>query len=396
MLSAILRIVWFQATMGGALEAPAPAPTLSSAPFDGVPSLQWERRLPGAPLSAATHTERAPPVVAGDSVYLGFATASALVEFRRANGEELRRFEAKAPVQSAPVLDEDHVWFADSAGYTWCYNREGGEALWSHFGGAPIASKPLLANGLVLVASVDDVVYALDADSGELEWRYERPADPTRTADLTLFGAPDPVVSEAGEALLGFSDGALVAISVLSGEVLWERRVGEGRYPDIIGTPLVVGREAYVGGYSKPLVSFDLNSRTVRWRVDAGSASQPLLVGDTLYHGGTDGKLRAVHRVNGDVLWTWDSETTGALSRPQLTETGLLVSSSDGSLYLVDPETGEQTWTYDPGYLLDGITAAPVVVGRQVLVVTNAGRLLSLVVPVQHAESKKAWGLFGE
>ena len=90
----------------------------------------------------------------------------------------------------------------------------------------------------------------------------------------------------------------------------------------------------------------------------------------------------------GELVWTWDSETTGALTTPQLTPAGVLVSSSDGGLYLVSGETGETVWTYETDHALDGVTVAPLVVGPQVLAVTNGGNLLALGAP-RHAAGLK-------
>jgi outer membrane protein assembly factor BamB len=274
----------------------------------------------------------------------------------------------------------DNVLFSDSAGYTFRYDRQAESPLWQHYGGAPIATTPTVQGERVFVANVDDLVYALHADTGALLWRYQHPRDPTRDSDLTLYGSPSPTV--VGDLLLvGFADGALVALNLDAGEPQWERRIGEGRYPDLIGTPLVVDGDLYVAGYSSPLVAMDLESLSVRWRLEFGGASAPTVEGDRLYHGGVDGKLRAIDRRTGEVAWTWDSRTTGALTTPQLMEAGIILGSSDGSLYLVDSETGELLWSYDPDFLLNGITVAPSISGRQLLAVTNGGHLLSMVVP---------------
>lgn len=359
---------------------PGPMPELSAldGAFSEAPVDHWRVRLPERHPSGS-HTELSRPTAAGRSIFVGIAAVNALVELDRATGEVVHRYAAMAPVQSEPVVQGGLLTFTDGAGYTWRYDVGAEEPTWSHFGGAPITSAPSVSGTRVYVSSVDDVVYALEATTGELIWRYARPQDPSRSSELSLFGSPSPV--EAGRLVLaGFSDGALVALDAGDGEVNWERRVGEGRYPDLIATPLVVGSDCYVGGYSEPLVSVDLASRNVRWRLDVGSAASPTLVGEVLYHGATDGKLRAIDRQTGATLWTWDSETTGALTQPQALDAGLLVSSSDGSMYIVDSE-GSLVWEYDPGFLLAGITVAPVIVGRQLVAVTNAGWIMSLLSP---------------
>ena len=42
---------------------------------------------------------------------------------------------------------------------------------------------------------------------------------------------------------------------------------------------------------------------------------------------------------------------------------------------------GTLNWSYDAGATLSGITTAPLVMGRQLIAVTNAGRVLSMLAP---------------
>lgn len=360
----------------------------------GAPVLDWSRRLPGPKVTAATHTELVRPAVDGESIFVGSAGDSSLLRLLRSTGEVIVKYPARAPLLAEPVAADGRVWFVDGAGYTFCYAVEGGEPIWSHFGGAPITARPTLTGDTAYVANVDGVVFALDAFSGDVRWRYQRPDDASRQSDLTLFGAPSPVVVE-DELLVGFSDGAILALDITTGRPIWEARVGEGRYPDIIGTPKAAGTDLYVGGYSEPFVALDLRNRTPRWRIDAGTAAEPLVEEELLFHPSTDGKLRAVRRDTGEVLWTFETGDSGALSSPQATAVGVLVSSSDEGIYLVDRATGALLWTYDPGYQLNGVTASITVVGRQILALTNAGNLLSFVAPPAPSDvevvSERAW-----
>ena len=158
----------------------------------------------------------------------------------------------------------------------------------------------------------------------------------------------------------------------------------EGRYPDISANPIARATDVIVGGYTEPLLALDVASRNVRWRLDVGSAAAPTLDptdGRTIYHGGVNGILQSVDAVTGAPGWTWDSETKAALTTPVWTDAGLLVGSTAGGLYLISPGDGTERWRLDTGYLLSGISAEPAIEGRQVVVVTNAGNLVSLVAP---------------
>ena len=368
-------------TLFGLLGAAAPSST-DDAPgsFDAPPVVSWVRPVPGPPPPGAMRSELGRPVFHGDRVYVGSSQVSALLVLDRGSGDELASFPAAAPVQSAAVLGEDRVWFSDAAGYTWCYPLEGGTPYWSHFSGAPILSTPAREGGRLYVANLDNLVYALDEVTGELQWRHAQKLDPSRTVELQLYGVPSPV-TVGGLVLTGHSDGTLVALDAEGGEVVWQRRVGEGRYPDLIAPPLVVDGMAYVTGYSEPMLAVDLDTRNVRWRLDIGGGQRPVVSGDTLYHGGNDGVLRAIDVVTGEILWTWDTGTQGALTEPIVTEAGLLVGSAVGGLYLVDPDKGTELWELEIGSTLVGVTVPPAVDGRQAAVLTNGGHIISLVVP---------------
>ena len=346
------------------------------------PVVVWERRLPGPKFPSASHSERGVPVIHGDRIYIGSAADSALYVLARSDGTLVRRIETGGPVQSAVVVQGDHLWFGDTAGYTWCVDLQG-RTVWKHFSGAPILASPTVSGGRVYVSNVDSLVVALDQATGTLVWRHAQKLDPGRTGELQLYTSPSPLV--VGDLVLtGYSDGTIAALSAGTGEMAWQRRVGEGRYPDISAHPIARATDIIVGGYTEPLLAFDLASRNVRWRLDVGSAAAPTLDptdGRTVYHSGVDGVLQSVDGVTGAAGWSWDSETKASLTSPLWTDAGLLVGSSAGGLYLISPGDGRERWRLDTGYLLSGVSVEPAVEGRQIVIVTNAGNLVSLVAP---------------
>lgn len=348
--------------------------------FAHAPALAWSVRLPGDPLNSASHTERGRPLVLGDAVLVGSAAGEGLYRMDRRDGAVLDVFPASASVESEPVVDGDRVWFADTSGTAWCYRLDG-TLVWSSRGNAPVLTRPTLDGGRLYVTNVDDLVVALDAETGTQVWRYKARRDITRQAELALYAAPSAVV-DGDTVLVGFSSGDLVALGAEGGEERWRMAVGEGRYPDLVATPTVSGGDLFVTAYFEPLVAVDRASQSVRWRADVGAAFPAVVEGGVLFHPGTDGVLRAYSVLTGAERWAWDSGSGAALTEPLVTEAGLLVAASAGALYLVDPESGALEWSWQEPMLLEGITATPVVDGHQVLFVTNAGRLYSMVSPL--------------
>ena len=310
------------------------------------------------------------------------AADDALLIIHREDGRLIRRLPASAPVQSAPVLLDDRLLFSDTSGATWCYPMDGTEPVWTHRGGAPILASPRVAEDVVLVSNLADVIVALDRTTGELKWRHAQQLDPKRASELQLYGAPQPLLM-GSEVIVGFSDGTLAGLDLDSGGLLWQRRIGEGTYPDLIAPPVLAGDRLLLAAYSEPLVSVDPLTRNIQWRLEVGGA-HPATVGHQagrIFHGGVDGILRALATESGAEIWSWDSETGSSLTQPILTDGGLLVASSGGGIYLVSPETGDLIWSWEPGYRLSGFSAALTVEGRRAVAVSNAGYVMSFIVP---------------
>lgn len=350
------------------------------------PTLRWMVQLPGGVMKSAAHTETARAVILEGGILVGSAAGKALYMLDRRNGNIIRTFPAKTSVESEPAVVGDQVLFADTGGTAWCYNLDG-TLVWSFDTKAPVLSRPTVADGRVYVTNVDDLVVALRLEDGSQIWRYQQKPDLTRAGELGLYASPSAVLAR-GELLVGFSDGALVSLAPDSGDVRWLLRVGEGKYPDIVADPAVAAdRIVFASGYFEPTVALDLETRRVRWTADFGAAapSRLLTLGDRLLllHPGTDGALRAFDAATGDPVWTWESLTDGALTAPEETPLGVLVGSTAGTLTLLNPADGTELWHYEPLRVLEGVSTAPAVRGRQVVFVTNAGRLYSLVTPAE-------------
>ncbi len=352
--------------------------------FHAPPAFQWKTRLPGPRMNTSIHSEHTRPVAFGpDGILVGSAAGDGLYLLSRSSGVVLQHYPAGGSVEAAPAVVDDRIYFADVAGNTWCY-RSDGTLKWRHSGNAPVLVRPVVHQGLVFVTNVDDLAIALDAHNGDLNWRYEAREEVNREAELTLYAAPPATIID-DEVLLGFSDGSMVGLEWETGVEKWSKKVGEGRYPDLVAQPIQHGSDVYTSGYYKPLLAVDRESRDVRWRIDEGAAAA-VLVDDTvtpavIYHPGSDGTLRAVNSLTGALRWEWESGNTGALTTPILTDAGLIVASSEGGVYIVDETSGEEVWRFHESYLLQGVSSEPTVMGRQLFFVSNAGNLYAMVVP---------------
>jgi outer membrane protein assembly factor BamB len=321
----------------GAPEA-TPVGMYEDAGFTNAPVEHWRVRLPGGRVNSATHTERATPVVFGDEILVGAAAGNGIYRLSRADGGLRANYPSDASVQSRPLILDQTVVFSDISGDTYAYSRDG-TLRWRHDGRAPILASPLGHEGSVYITDVEDRVVALHAETGALLWQYQQRRDPTRRSGLSLYAAPQ-------------------------------------------GVPLGDQGVLFGSGYFKPFIALDVETSALKWRHEVGSASTPVVTPHgVILHPGTDGVLRAYEILTGDLQWMWDSLSQAALTSPVATDAGLLVGVGDGTLVLIDEATGEETWRYRNDFILQGITAKPVVSGRQAIFVTNAGWVYSLLSP---------------
>ncbi|MHB1457510.1 MAG: outer membrane protein assembly factor BamB family protein [Armatimonadota bacterium] len=99
----------------------------------------------------------------------------------------------------------------------------------------------------------------------------------------------------------------------------------------------------------------------------------PAVYGDTVYTGGTDGRLYAFNRLNGKLLWSY--KTGGEiLCRPAVNESGVYFGSGNCTMYAVDHK-GIHKWSFKtkrPVY------SSPVISGKSLVFGSNDPALYAL------------------
>ena len=99
----------------------------------------------------------------------------------------------------------------------------------------------------------------------------------------------------------------------------------------------------HLGVYDGPAPT--LQNLAWKFKTSGRVISSPIVVGDVVYVGSTDGSLYAVNRADGTQRWKFDSK--GPISSSPAFHNGLVyVLSSDGLVYAVDAATGQSKWTF--------------------------------------------------
>jgi outer membrane protein assembly factor BamB len=103
------------------------------------------------------------------------------------------------------------------------------------------------------------------------------------------------------------------------------------------------GGPEHLGVYASPVPT--LSALVWKFKTGGRVLSSPLVVGDAVYVGSTDGSLYAINRADGTQRWKFD--TRGPVSSSPAYRDGLVyIASVDGNLYAVDAAAGTVRWSF--------------------------------------------------
>ena len=189
---------------------------------------------------------------------------------------------------------------------------------------------------------------SVDLDAAEV-WRVELGAAPSAV-----------IVADEQHLYVSLTDGRLAAISVTTGEIVWERTYDQF----ILISPAVAGDLLYVIAGRRPqpirLIAIEVSSGDVRWETDIGSQAYgaPLVDRGTVYIFG-ESEFMGFAAESGERLWRRGIDTGWSIVdrpfvSPVLSDDYVAVAT-DVRVLVFDRTTGEQTYWWDhasfPEYL---------------------------------------------
>lgn len=234
----------------------------------------------------------------------------------------------------------DGVVYAGQGGNFAALRVKDGSVIWKNeawSGGEGTQSTTTVGEGIALVSSHWNGLFAHDVKDGRLLWKKQDSKIRFRDGSATIYD---------GNIYLASRD-ELFLINPRSGDIL-KSAVQSGMTFEGACAPVVTDRMVYVGTADKGVVAFDRKSfrpvwnfltrpalfYTVPYYQDFQSSveTSPVLIGETLVFGASDGYLYGVNAENGRFLW---KRNLGApiFSSPAVSGDGLWVADFSGNLY---------------------------------------------------------------
>ncbi|MDC7682018.1 PQQ-binding-like beta-propeller repeat protein [Asticcacaulis sp. BYS171W] len=271
-----------------------------------------------------------------------------------------------------------------------------GEVQWTKTVETPLRAAPTVSGKFVVFSDVDNQMIALNQADGAPGWTYQAIVEPAR---ILRTAAPVPYENLI---IAPFSSGELIGLDAASGQPVWTQVLAQStrtnalsEIRDISGRPLIANNMVFAASHSGVFAAMDAKSGQRRWSVPADSTNAPWVAGDVIYLSTVQSELMAANATSGQVYWIADlnkgrKKTTSSFfamgegkkpaklptwTGPVLASGRLIMVNSEGDMVAFDPKTGERKESLklgDPAYV------APIVVGDQLFVVTDKGRLVAI------------------
>ncbi|MCK6370031.1 MAG: outer membrane protein assembly factor BamB [Gammaproteobacteria bacterium] len=313
----------------------------------------------------------------------------------------------------APASDGTRIFAADHDGRVAAFDAARGKRIWRVKTRLPLAGGPGYGNGQVVVGSSDGAVVSLLAENGSEQWRADVGSEVlaapavgrhvyVRTVDgklvalnlsdgtqvwfvqqtmprLSVRGTGSPVV-DRNLVICGFDNGRVAAFDADDGSVVWDvlvtppaGRTEVERMSDMNANVLVLGEEVFAVGYQGRLAALARESGQILWSLEFSSYSGLGADLANLYVSGEDGTLLAVERSTARERWRHDLLRNRDLTAPAAYGSSVVVGDFEGYLHFFEATTG----TLQARVRVDSsrITAPPLVVNDLVYVMSDGGKL---------------------
>ena len=293
-----------------------------------------------------------------------------------------------------PALSGKSAYSTGASGTVAANDLTTGSSLWRLRAANDITTAPGVNEQLLAFGDSHSELLALDLAQGKLQWKLELPNE--------LLAAP--ALSSTVAVAKTINDD-VIGVDLASGKVRWQYPHGT---PGLVlrgsSPPVIVGDKVIVGFSDGKLAALRLGSGEVVWMQTVAEpvgnfpverlvdiAATPVVSGSMIYAGTYQGKLAALHLETGDIEWQQDLSTYSGLC---VSDTRVFASDASGRVHAFDKRTGKSLWQQDK--LQYRLINAPICLSSTVVVGDSKGYLHAMAMTDGHfvARLKAGEGAF--
>lgn len=279
------------------------------------------------------------PAVEDDNVYAASASGE-IVRLDAVTGKQVWRINAGTALSAGVGLGTNLVLVGTPQGYVIAFDRAG-KMLWKAKVSSEVLSAPKESNGIVVVRAGDSRIFGLNAADGSRKWTLDR-----STPALSLRSSAG-IVIDKGVIYAGFAGGKLIAVRAEDGGVLWEATVAQPkgtteieRIADITSQPVVDGPLIYAAAYQGRVVAIDRSNGRIMWNRDISSYTGLGSENGRVYVSQASGAVYSLEYSTGKTFWRQGDLANRLLSAPLSLGDKVAVGDVEGYVHILSREDG--------------------------------------------------------
>ncbi|HEY0732784.1 MAG TPA: PQQ-binding-like beta-propeller repeat protein [Chitinophagaceae bacterium] len=307
-----------------------------------TPSLLWSVHTAGPLIGSA--------VTDGNVVYFGSADHH-LYAVQITNGNLLWKYPTGGTIRSTPLMVGENIIVNSGDGILYCLDKKG-KPVWKFTTGGEknyalysyadyYHSSPVADGNMIYFGSGDHHIYAVDATTGKLVWKY-------LTGDVVHSrGATD-----REQVYFGSFDGHLYALDKRTGAFKWKfKSVGHRFFPkgEMQGNVTVFGNKVYIGSRDYNLYAVDTKGGYGLWNLafpKGWAMGSPVVQDSVLYVGTSDDMvLMAIDPFTGVTRWK-TALKFNVFGGVAVKDDVIYVGNLMGKLFAIDKTSGNIIWVF--------------------------------------------------
>jgi outer membrane protein assembly factor BamB len=315
------------------------------------------------------------PALTQDAVYAADA-AGDLLRLKRDSGKTVWQINTDFTITGGLGAGDGLILAGGEKGEVAAYGEDG-KLRWQTTVSSEVLGAPQVADGIVVVRSGDGRIAGLSEKDGKRIWLYER------IMPALVVRSDASVVIHNGTIYAGYAGGKLVAISLATGNLLWEATLSEPRgntelerISDITSQPQVDDERVCAVSFQGRVGCFDAAQGNLLWSHKLSSEMGLTMKDTTLYVSDAQGDVLAIDKSTGSSLWKNDQLFMRQTSAPCVIGDYLVVGDKEGFLHALKRDDGSlaaRIGTDD-----SAILSAPIEMDNGLLVQTYDGGLYSI------------------
>jgi outer membrane protein assembly factor BamB len=224
---------------------------------------------------------------------------------------------------------------------------------WGYEDYALLEFPPVMYRGRLYLVDNDGSVKGINAANGHLIWQHKvgTLAAASPALDVRHHLVFVPLLALHGRTP---GNGALVAVSMRTGRVVWSRHIAAGTE----SSPIVWHDKVYFGDQAGNVYALGTQAGKVRWRYHATSSVKggPSISGGRIFFGDYAGRAYALNASSGHPIWTANTNGTefgfgsgNFYATPAVAFGRVYMGNTDGRVYSFSAHTGRLAWATSTG-----------------------------------------------